>query len=154
MAERTDVRLSEAKICEIVGVSQQQRQQLVARGLLRAAPASGCSLRDTLELAACVLLSEVLELRAARLAWTQLQPALAAAIPGTRLDAVFDLRLGSLGLARSDAELATLVRTGQPVHVIELGPRLQEVGDAFRRWAQVAAHRPRQRRKARDSRAG
>lgn len=154
MAGRTDVRLSEAKICEIVGVSQQQRQQLVARDLLRAAPAEGCSLRDALELAACVLLSEVLELRAARLAWKQLQPELATAVPGKRLDAVFDARLGSLSLARSDAELAALVRTGRPVHVVELGLRLQHVGDAFRRWAEVAAHRPRQRRKGRDARAG
>jgi hypothetical protein len=37
---------------------------------------------------------------------------------------------------------------------VELGPRLQQVGDAFRRWAEVAAHRPRQRRRTRDSRAG
>jgi hypothetical protein len=146
MAGRADARLSEAKICEIAGSSQQQRQQLVSRGLLRAAPDAGCTLRDAIELAALLRLQEQLETRAATLAWSQLRRELAALVPGSRLDAVFDLRLGRLALARADDELTDAVRTGGPVQVIEIGRRLQEVGDAFRRWAEVAPFRPRQRR--------
>jgi len=147
MAARTDVRLAEAKICEIAGTSQQQRQHLVSRGLLRAAPDAGCTLRDAIELAALLVLQAQLETRAATLAWRQLRPELAQLVPGSRLDVVFDLRLGQLALARADDELANAVRTGGPVQVIELGRRLQAVGDAFRRWSDVAPFRPRQRRR-------
>jgi len=153
MAGRTDVRLAEAKVCEIVGTSQQQRRQLVGRDLLRAAPAGGCTLRDALELAALVELQSHLEARAARVAWGQLKPQLAELVPGARLDIVFDIRLGRIQLARSDAELAKAVRARSPVQVVELGPRLQEVGDAFRRWAEVAPFRPLQRGRHRDQRS-
>lgn len=153
MAGRTDVRLAEAKVCEIVGTSQQQRRQLVSRDLVRAVPAAGCTLRDALELAALVALQDQLDTRAARVAWSQLKPHLAELLPGARLDVVFDLRLGSIRLARSDAELAEAVRTRSPVHVIELGPRLQQVGDAFRLWAEVAPFHPPQRRKRRAQRS-
>jgi hypothetical protein len=153
MSGRTDVRLAEARICEIVGTSQQQRRQLVSRDLLRAAPAAGCTLRDAFELAALVELQDQLETRAARVAWSQLRAQLAELVPGTRLEVVFDLRLGSIRLARSDTELAQAVRVRRPIQVIELGTRLQEVGDAFRRWADVAPFRPPQRGRRRDQRS-
>jgi hypothetical protein len=146
MAERTDVRLSELRLCEVVGTSQQQRQHLVGRGLLRPAPDAGCNVRDAIELSALLQLQQELETRAAALAWSQLQPKLASIIPGARLDVVFDLRLGVLTIARSDAELAAAVTTGRPSQVIELGSRLQEVSDGFRRWAKAAPHRPRKQR--------
>src|SRR4051794_14752907 len=121
MAGRTDVRLAEAKVCEIVGTSQQQRRQLVGRDLLRAAPARGCTLRDAIELAALLELQDHLETRAARVAWSQLRPQLAELVPGARLDVVFELRLGRIRLARSDADLAENVKVHDPVQVIELG---------------------------------
>jgi hypothetical protein len=148
----TDVRLSESKICEIVGVSQQQRQSLVKRGLLQAAPQGGCRLVDALELASVSVLSSKLSASAAALAWKQLQPELRRGIAGPRLELVVDLELGSAAVARTDAELATAVLSGRPVKVIELGSRLQEIGDAYRRWIEVSPHAPRQRRGARSSR--
>jgi hypothetical protein len=141
----TDVRLSESKVCEIVGVSQQQRQALVKRGLLQAAPPGGCGLIDALELAAIDVLGSTLSASAVALAWKQLQPELREGIAGPRLELVFDLELGSAAVVRTDAELAAAVLSGRAVKAVELGPRLQEVGDAYRRWIEVAP-RPRRRR--------
>jgi hypothetical protein len=48
---------------------------------------------------------------------------------------VFDRELGTVTFARTDAELRAAVTSGRPVNVIELGPRLEEILDAFTRWA-------------------
>jgi hypothetical protein len=153
MPKRTDVRLSEAKLCEIAGISQQQRQQLVRRLLLRPAPDAGCSVKDAIELAALLTVQEHLEASTARLAWAQLQPLLDGLIPSVPLEMVFDLRLGVLTLARTDGEVAAATRIAGPVQVVDLGKRLQEAGDAFRRWAEVLPFEPRQRQSRKNERS-
>jgi hypothetical protein len=144
-------RLPEAQVCEINGVSQQYRQTLVRRKLLRHAPASGCTIRDALELAAVKALSEVLPAGDVPPAANQLIAQLGDIIPGERIDAVYDRQYKRLQLVRDDASLREMVLHGRPVSVIPLADRLAEVGDAFRRIAGlgVAGRRqgPRQRKR-------
>jgi hypothetical protein len=104
-------------------------------------------------LAALLQLQALLEARMARVAWSQLRREMAEVVPGARLDVVVDLRLGQIRLAQSDVELAEAVRVRNPIQVIELGPRLQEIGDAFRRWAEVAPFRPSRRGRVREKRS-
>jgi hypothetical protein len=141
IAARTDStrRLSEAKLCEIVGVSQQYRQSLGRRKLLERAGRDGCTRTDAIELAAIERLSHHLSPNEVVVAWRQLGQQLREALPGGRLDIVFDRALGTATIVRSDAELRAAVITGRAVSVVELGPRLQEVVDAFNRWASATA---------------
>lgn len=157
MAKGTDERgkLSELKLCEIVGVTQQQRQGLVRRGLLDTAPAGGCGQTDLIELATLERLGRQLSPSEVAVAWTELRSQLAGILPKGRLDIVFDRELGSTRIVRDDEALRAAVISGRPVRVIELAPRLQEVLDAFRRWTALPATTP-QKTKARrrDSSAG
>lgn len=130
-------RLPEAQICEINGVSQQYRQTLVRRELARPAAPGGCTIRDALELAAIKALRDALASRDAPLAAKQLAGLLSGAVPGERLDVVFDRRYKRLCVARSDAELRGLVIHARPVTVIPLAERMAAVGDAFRRLAEA-----------------
>ena len=136
MAKRADVRgkLSELKLCELVGVTQQYRQSLVRRGLLDAARAAGCGQTDAIELAALNALARHLSPSELAVAWTELRSQLRDVVPKGRLDVVFDHELGSAQIVRDDGALRTAVINGRPVRAVELGPRLQEVLDAFRRW--------------------
>ena len=136
MASRTDSTrlLSEAKICEIVGVSQQYRQSLIKRKLIAAASHRGCSRTDAVELAAIEHLSHRLTPAEVTVAWRQLGSQLRDTVPRGRIDVVFDRSLGTATLVRSDAELRAAVTSGRAVNVLELGPRLEEVLEAFTRW--------------------
>lgn len=138
---RTDStrRLSEAKLCEIVGVSQQYRQSLGRRKLLERTRRDGCTRTDAIELAAIERLSHHLSPHEVAVAWRQLRQLLREALPGRRLDVVFDRALGTATVVRSDAELRAAVMSGRAINVVELGPRLQEVIDAFNRWASATA---------------
>lgn len=137
MPARTDdsSTLSEAQLCEINGVSQQYRQALVRRNLIRRAPTGGCTLMDALELAAIIALSEVLPTGDVPLAVDQLTGLLGSAVPGNRFDVVYDRQYKRLGVARDDEELREMVVHGRPVSVVALAERLAEIGDAFRRVA-------------------
>jgi hypothetical protein len=139
MAKGTDERgkLSELKLCEIVGVTQQRRQALVRRGLLDPAPSGGCSQTDAVELATLEHLGRSLSPRELAVAWGELRPQLRTIVAKGRLDIVFDRELGSAQIVRDDQALRVAVIGGRPMRVIEVGPRLQEVLDAFRRWAAV-----------------
>jgi hypothetical protein len=147
MAARTDVRLSPTKTCEIVGVSLQQRQSLIGRGLLPRESAGGCSIVDALLLAGLTALSERLSPSEAAVAWPPVREALAGSVPGPRLDVVFHIELGQAAIVRDDAALCAAVSHGRPVRVLELGPRLDDVADAFRRWAAAAPARGRRVRR-------
>ncbi|MDQ2983078.1 MAG: hypothetical protein M3R70_03995 [Actinomycetota bacterium] len=136
------LRLSELKLCEIVGVSQPYRQSLVKRKMLEPAPQSGCSPNDAVELAILERLGHHLSPSEVAVAWKQLRPRIRELVPKGRLDLVFSRELGGAELARDDASLRTAVIGGRPVRVLELGPRLQEVLDAFRRWAEAAPFTP------------
>jgi hypothetical protein len=71
------------------------------------------------------------------------------------LDIVFDRELGAAQIVRDDQALRTAVISGRPMRVVEVGPRLQEVLDAFRRWAAMpTAVPPKTRASRRNSRAG
>ena len=139
-------RLSHSKVCEIVGVSRQQRRALVHRGLLAPGSEEGSGLQDALHLAALVVLSNHLSPTDTAVAWKQLSAELEAAVPGERFDAVFDNSLGLLMIARDSEELRRLVVHGRAVHVLPLAERLQEVGDAFRRWAEATPEPTKRRR--------
>lgn len=130
-------RLPESQICEINGVSQQYRQSLVRRGLVRPARSAGCTIRDAVELAAIKALSDALTASDATVAAKQITALLSDAVPGPRLDAVYDRQYKRLDLARSDAELRGLVIHGRPVTVVALAEPMAAVGDAFRRLAQL-----------------
>lgn len=132
-------RLSEAKLCEVVGVSQQYRQSLSRRNLLERTGRVGCTRTDAIELAAIERLSHHLSPNEVVVAWRQLRQLLRETLPGRRLDVVFDRALGTTTVVRSDAEVRAAVISGRAVNVVELGPRLQEVIDAFNRWASATA---------------
>jgi hypothetical protein len=132
-------RLSEAKLCEIVGVSQQYRQSLGRRKLVDRAGRSGCTRTDAIELAALERLTHHLSPNEVVVAWRQLREQLRETLPGGRLDVVFDRALGAATTVRSHAELRAAVVCGRAVIVVELSPRLQEVLDAFNRWTAAAA---------------
>jgi hypothetical protein len=157
MSRSTDegLRVSELKLCELVGVSQQYRQSLVQRGLLARAGRSGCTATDAVELATIERLGHHLRPGEVAVAWKDLRPQMRTIVPKGRLDVVFDSQLGSAAIVRDDATLRQAVVSGRPVLVVELGPRLQEVLDAFRRWSD--APRPpaaRMRPVRRDEQAG
>jgi hypothetical protein len=148
MAERTDVRLSPTKTCEIVGVSLQQRQSLIRRGLLPREGVGGCSIVDALLLAGVATLSERLSPSETAVAWPIVRETLEGSLPGQRFDVVFHVELGHVAIVRDDAALRVAVSHGRTVRVLELGPRLQEVSDAFRRWVTSAPASRRSRRGA------
>ena len=137
MTGRTDdaLRLSELKLCELVGVSQQHRQSLVKRKMLTAAGNVGCTATDAVELATLERLSHHLSPSELAVAWKELRPRMREIVPKGRVDIVFDRELGSAEIARDDAAVRQAAISGRPVQVVELGARLQEVLDAFRRWA-------------------
>jgi hypothetical protein len=136
-------RLPEAQICEINGVSQQYRQTLVRRGLVRQAPKGGCTLGDALELAAIKVLSDMLGAGDVALAAQQLGSLFGEVVLGKRLDVVYDRQYKRVDIARSDAELRALVIHGRPANVLSLAERFEEVGDAFRRIAALGDSRRR-----------
>lgn len=144
MAKRTDEHgtLSELRLCEIVGVTQQQRQALVRRGLLDPAPSDGCRQIDAIELATLECVGRYLSPSEQVVAWNELRSQLGSIVPKGRLDVVFDRELGAARLVRDDQALRSAVISGRPVRVIELAPRLQEVLDAFRRWSGVSTTPP------------
>jgi hypothetical protein len=148
MVKGTDERgkLSELKVCEIVGISQQQRQSRVRRGLLDPAPSDGCGQTDVVEMATLEHLGRHLSPSELAVAWNELRPQLSSILPKGRLDVVFDRELGSAQIVRDDQALRAAVISGRPVLVIELGPRLLEVLDAFRRWTAVPATTPPKRK--------
>jgi hypothetical protein len=139
MPPRPDERLSASKICEIVGVSLQQRQALIRRKLLAREPRRGCSIVDALQLAAISSLADRLSPSAVAVVSPFVRESLGAAVPGRRFDVVFHMQLGEVVVARDNESLRAAVAHGRPVQVIALGERLQEVGDAFRRWTEAAA---------------
>jgi hypothetical protein len=148
-------KLSELKLCELVGVTQQHRQSLVRRGMLDAAPAAGCSQTDAIELATLASLGRHLSPSELAVAWSELRLQLRDVVPKGRLDVVFDRELGSTQIVRDDQALRTAVISGRPMRIVELGPRLQEVLDAFRRWAAIPTSAPRgTSNRRRDSHAG
>jgi hypothetical protein len=153
ITERTDNtgRLTEAKLCEIVGVSQQYRQSLVRRQLLREPDQAGCGRADAIELGAIERLAHHLTPNEVAVAWSQLREAFRGRLPGRQLDVVFDRELGTATVVRSDQDLRAAVIGGHAVVVVELGSRLQEIVDAFNRWSAVAA--PARARGARRNRA-
>jgi hypothetical protein len=120
-------------------VSQQYRQALGRRKLLDRAGRGGCTRTDAIELAAIDRLSHHLSPNEVVVAWRQLGQQLRETLPGGRLDVVFDRALGMATIVRSDGELRAAVIIGRAVNVVELGPRLQEVIDAFNRWASASA---------------
>lgn len=140
--------LSEKKICEIAGITPQQRRALVQRGLLARTPAEGGSLRDCLHLAALTGLMATLKPQEVAVAWPQLQAALTDTVPLDRLDIVFDPARGALSIARNSDELRDLAVAGGTVRVIPLGERLSEIADAFRRWAAAIGDTSRRRRRS------
>jgi hypothetical protein len=156
MARRTDAgpRLSELKLCELVGVSQQYRQSLVKRDMLAPAGRSGCAATDAVELATVELLGRHLRPGEVAVAWNDLRFQMRGIVPKGRLDVVFDCQLGSALVVRDDTALRQAVVTGRPVRVIELGPRLQEVLDAFRRWSEATRPGTRVRRVRPSEQAG
>lgn len=129
------MRLSELKVCEIVGISQQKRQSLVKRELLNAVDRRGCSVMDAVELAAIERLSHHLSPSDIAASWVGLQTQIRSLVPRGRIDVVFDRQLGQARIVRDDEALRGAVAIGRPVQVIELGPRLEEVAEAFQRWA-------------------
>jgi hypothetical protein len=97
MSRSTDegLRVSELKLCELVGVSQQYRQSLVKRGLLARAGRSGCTATDAVELATIERLGHHLRPGEVAVAWKDLRPQMRTIVPKGRLDVVFDSQLGS-----------------------------------------------------------
>ena len=153
MARSTDAprRLSELRLCELVGVSQPYRQSLVKRKMLEP-PKAGCTAADAVELATIERLARHLTPSELTVAWKELRPRLRDMVPKGRVDVVFDRELGSTEIVRDDAGLRAAVISGRVVRVIELGPRVQEVLDGFRRWAAAPApEAQRQRRVQSDS---
>lgn len=140
--------LSEKKICEIVGITPQQKRALVQRGLLPASPAERGSLRDCLHLAALTGLMETLTPQEVAVAWPQLEEALTDTVPLDRLDVLFDPALGRLSIARNSDELRQLAVAAGTVRVVPLGERLSEIADAFRRWAAAIGDTSRRRRRS------
>ncbi len=151
MAKRVDdgLRLSELKLCEIVGVSQPHRQSLVKRKMLDPPSPRGCGASDAVELATLERLGRHLSPSEVAVAWKELRPRLRELVPKGRFDVVFSRELGGVEIVRDDATLRAAVIGGGPVQVIELGPRLQEVLDAFRRWAEVTPYTPPRQARAR-----
>lgn len=131
-------RLTEAQICDLCGVSQQRRQNWVARGLLRKAGPRGCGMHDALELAQLLRLVDVLGPTDAVLAWRQVRRPLGTAA-GVSLDLIFDTELKSAKVLNSgDVGLRELINHGRPVRVVVLAERRGEIADAFRRVAKAA----------------
>ena len=148
-------RLSELRLCELVGVSQPYRQSLVKRKILDPPPKAGCTATDAVELATIERLARHLTPSELAVAWKELRPLMRDMVPKGRFDVVFDRELGLAVIVRDDAALRAAVITGRVVRVIELGPRLQEVLDGFRRWAEAPpSTAPRQRRTRPNSQAG
>jgi hypothetical protein len=130
--------ITEAQICELCGTSQQRRQAWVARGLLTKAGASGCGLRDALELAGLLMLIGTLGPTDAVLAWPQVRQRLGVDGPGAVLDVVFDTQLKRAELLDSHAELRTMIDHGRPVQLVALAQRQREVAAAFQRVADAS----------------
>lgn len=140
--------LSENKICEIVGITRQQKRALVQRDLLRPTPAEGGSLKDCLHLAALIGIMGILTPQEVAVAWPQLKEALTETLPLDRLDVVFDPALGGVRITRNSHDLREFAVAAGTVRVIALGERLSEVSDAFRRWAAAVGDTSRRRRRS------
>jgi hypothetical protein len=147
-------RLSERKLCEMIGIPQAQRRALVDRGVLRPVGREGCSLHDAIELAAYQRLAQVLLPREVAVAWEQLREALSRRVPSGTFDLVFDKQMGTAELAFNAREVRRLIAHERPVHLIQLGPRLREISDAFRRWSSVQKAPRLSKTQARRSRSG
>jgi hypothetical protein len=141
MASRTPVRLTDRRVCQILGITQQRRQALVKRGLIGRTPKGGASLGNALELAGLLAVVDALGATEGAVAWGQLSPTLRSVVPGPRLDVVYQQRLGVVALARTDADVRRLTADHGPAVVIDLGLRLAAVADAFRRFAAVSPTR-------------
>jgi hypothetical protein len=132
-------RLTEAKVCEIVGISQSDRHAQVRRGLLPAAEGKGLGIQDASELAAFQLIRSSMAPSELAVAWPQVRAGIREKIASDRLDFVFDTALGKADLALTHEALASLVATGRPTVVVPLAARIVEVREAYRRWAATAA---------------
>ena len=132
-------RLTEAKVCEIVGISQPDRHRLVGRGLLSAAEGKGLGIQDASELAAFQLIRSSLGPSELAVAWPQVRAGIRESIAADHLDFVFDTALGKADLAQTRDALVSLVATGRPTVVVPLAERIVEVREAYRRWAASSA---------------
>lgn len=127
--------LTEAKVCDIVGISQSDRHAQVRRGLLPAARGMGLGIQDASELAAFQLVRSSLGPSELAVAWPQVRAGIRESIGPGQLDFVFDTALGKADLASTCDALASLVATGRPTVVVPLAERMIEVREAYHRWA-------------------
>lgn len=132
-------RLTESKVCEIVGISQPDRHAQVRRGLLTAAQGRGLGIQDASELAAFQLIRSSLGPSELAVAWPQVRARIRESIAPNYLDFVFDTALGKADLAQTRDALVSLVATGRPTVVVPLAERIGEVREAYRRWASTPA---------------
>jgi hypothetical protein len=155
MPGRTDLpRLSESQICEIAGCSLQRRQHWVKRGLLKAAAASGCGLRDALALAQLLRLIDVLGPTDGVLAWSQVRDRVGQPFGAEVVDVLYDMQLKTAVVAGQATDVRRAIIHGRPVRLVELGPRRAEITEAFRRVGQAtAAAPPSSRQRSRTRRA-
>jgi hypothetical protein len=129
--------LTEAQICELCGTSQQRRQSLVKRGLLRKVATPGCVVHDALELAQLLLLIGTLGPTDAALAWRQVRGELQAQSTGDELNVLFDTELKQASVLEGSKGLRALMDHGRPVRLVALAARRSEIAVAFRRVAEA-----------------
>ncbi len=145
-------RLPEARVCAIVGVSQQRRQTWAREKVLRSAPRGGLCVSDAVELCGLKAFADATSPQIAKALWPQVGSQFASILPRGQLDLVFDEQFFSVAIARTGDELRALVAHGRLVRVIALGETAREIVRAFRRVAAVQSSPPGQRR-PRDVRA-
>ncbi len=125
--------LSEARICELTGTSQQRRQTWVSRGLLVKASEGGCSLDDALALAQLLRLVTAFGPTDGVAAWQQTRDELDQSELGADVHVLFDLELKKAIVIQDLGRVGERVVEGRPFKLARLGPRRAEVADAFRR---------------------
>jgi hypothetical protein len=133
--------LSETQICELAGVTRQRRESWVDRGLLEEAPASGCRLREALDVAQLRALISALGPTDGVAAWQQTGEEIAAIAAEERVGVLFDLERKRAELVDEEAKLSEKINHGRPVRLVDLGEVRREVGAAFARLQEAVRTR-------------
>jgi hypothetical protein len=128
--------LTAEELCDICGVTPNQRQDWAAAGDLRRR--RGFEERDVVELAALARLREAAGPKRARAAWSHLRGALLEALLTSPRDLWVVIEAQGVkrhSMTTSSRELARTVEHGRPVHVVEIRRSVDAARRAFREAA-------------------
>jgi hypothetical protein len=122
--------ISEARLCEIVGVDRSTRRKWAKRELLRVRKTY--EERDAVELCVLARLTAVLGPTDAPIVWVQIRDDLMSA-DDQNLDIVVDAQYKGAFLTTDLGSSAERLRHERPVRVLSLERQLREIREAFAR---------------------